>query len=210
MMATDDLTWYERLCGELDRLEIEFQSISQTDPCLHLGLFESCSWQNQQVGIEGWQAFQSAAAGRIGKGEWEEWENSPRDYCGCFFGNPDLLPRFRRLAVSGILILSAIDREASHGRPTPLDFSLELPKKPNFTDWIWLLFETANLSTAWLRFDDYRFWNLPISKPLDDLDENELWETTANGVRFPRHPLYRTLHMDLFSSSAEAIRLWRH
>lgn len=209
-MAADDLIWYERLCGELDRLELEFQLLSQADPCLSFGIFESCDWQDQHVSIEGWRAFQSTAEGQIDNGKWEEWENCPRGCCGCFFGNPNLLSRFRRLASSGIIILSAIDRGAINGRPTPLRFSLDLPKKANFTDWIWLLFETANLSTAWLRFTEYRFWNLPISTTLDDLDENELWETTAMGVRFPRHPLYRTLHMDLFSSSAEAIRLWRH
>jgi hypothetical protein len=210
MMTADDLTWYERLCGELDRLESEFQPISQDGPFLHFGLFNTCYWHDQPVGLKGWQAFQTSAAGQIGNGEWEEWESCSSDFCGCFFGNANLLPRFRRLAESGILILTTIDRGANRGGPIPVDYSLDLPDRPNWLDWIWLLFETANLSTARLRFNDYRICNLPISQNLDDLNENQLWETAANGFRFPRHPLYRTLSMDLFLSSAEAIRLWRH
>ncbi len=209
-MTTEDVTRYEQLCSELDRLETEFQSVADGHSELHIGLFKVDYWEDQQVEMEGWEAFHASAAGRVSNDGWEEWEYHPNGFGGCYFGDADLLSRFRRLAKSGVLILSEIDREVSRWPHIPSGYSLDLPSRASHEGWIDLLFETANLSTAQLRFNDYRYWDLPSPKVLDDLDESELWITKSDGIRFFQHPLFRTLHMDLFRSSAEAIRIWRH
>lgn len=209
-MTTEDVTRYEQLCSDLDRLETEFQSVADGHSELHIGLFKVDYWEDEQVEMEGWEAFQASAVGRVSNDGWEEWEYHPNGFGGCYFGNADLLSLFRRLAKSGVLILSEIDREVNRWPRIPSGYSLDLPSRASHEDWIDLLFETANLSTARLRFNDYRYWDLPSPKVLDDLDESELWTTNSGGIRFFLHPLYRTLHMDLFRSSAEAIRIWRH
>lgn len=209
-MKTEDFAWYERLCREFDRLETEFQLFAHEKLGLYFGLFESGFLDDQEVSDEGWQAFHTSAVGKVGKGGWEQWEHDSNGFCGCFFGNADLLPMFRKLAKSGVLILSEIEREVSGGKLAPCGYSLGMPKNQSYADWISFLFQTANLSTAWVRFDDYRYWDSPSSQVWDDLEADEVWAINSNGVRFPRHPLYRTLHMDLFFSSAEAIRLWRY
>lgn len=200
--------WYERLCGELLRVQGEFERFAQENT----GLFHAMFQFDSPLEDSAWEAFVRANHGSVGHGQAENWEPLPdRSLGGCFYGDLNRLGDFRRIAASGLLILRDIEF-LSHNRNTlPEDALLRLPDYPeNRLDvaWLQLVHQTAQLNTAFLRLETV-IWNLPSEISVDDLpDDDRFFASDEKGTRCPAHPICSRLHLDLFSSSSEAINCW--
>ena len=227
-MTEINFTRYNQLCGELDRLALEFEKLGKEQPSLYCARFET--WVLDDLNFDeqrnGWKAFQERAAGKVGipQGEdktendhWEHWEHGDSATRFCFYGNPELLTRFDRLSKSGMVILREFEFLTSPPHAdtapgsVPSGYFVNSSTSRHDNNWVNLVFETAELNSTFLRFDEYCYWDYPeISVDWDDLTDEDFWETNSDGVRVPLYPEYQTLHLDLCSSSAEAIRLWRN
>lgn len=194
--------WYERLRYSLAMLQQEFEQIANTGCNLNHARFEV----DEEVSDASWEAFADAHQGALSNSGWEHWEIfHDEGRCGCFFGDGRWLPRFQKLAASGWLIL--VELASGTERPVPCEYRLRLPSSTGHLAWLHLIYDTALLNTPFLR-TEVTYWKLDKGLCWDDLSDDEMWSLAEDGTKFPAHPLLSRLHLDVFSSSASAIRYW--
>jgi hypothetical protein len=152
-----------------------------------------------------WRAFIRANT-RQG-GDWQEWDVLPGgEYCGRLFGHEVSLSDFNGMAARVMQLLRGIS-QMRNGESVilPDGLILRLPSGDGCRGWLQLLYETARAySTPYLSAEP-GYWGCTGQM---NGEEDSVWTSTPEGVRYPAHPFYEELHKNLFESSAEAIRLW--
>lgn len=174
---------YARLRRNLEVLADDFQAAARDYPLI---------WCQVIHGAPDWTCFMAQNPGN--EFDWQEWEVlSSRDCCVRFFGNEISLSSFTSMAKRGMELVWALDDlQKANGFVQPEGMVLQLPAERDHLGWLRLVFQTAQCySTATLQADP-GFWG----------------HSGSVDVAKVRDPLFEELRADLFSSSAEAIRLW--
>lgn len=202
--SESEFAWYDRLCGQLLRVQGEFERFAIGETHLYHVLFE---FEGPLDDLQ-WEAFVDANRGAVGGGKAEHWECLPdRSLGGCFYGDLSTLDVFRKIATSSYLILREMQFLVSRGQKLPENCVLSLPASVDDSAWLQLVHQTARLNTAILRHRA-AIWKLPQGSLLDEVPEERRWDSGPNDIRFPSHPISLSLHFDVFSSSSEAINCW--
>jgi hypothetical protein len=152
-----------------------------------------------------WSAFISANTKQ--QGDWQRWDAFPGGQsCGRLFGQKDSLSRFIEMADTGMALLRTIKATQDDGTAVlPEGLVLRLPTGEAGQGWLQLLYETARAYPTPFLSADPGFWACTGQL---DCEEEAVWETTPDGIRYPVHPFFEELRPNLFEASAEAIRLW--
>ena len=177
---------YARIRRDLDELADEFDNAAATFPPICAQIIYKCD------SIFSWSDFWAANPGN--DLDWQETEVcGSNDRCIRYCGYADSLPGFRRLAPRGYdLLLALHDLQAADGFIAPESMDLQLPDVSGYLGWIQLIFNAARcFATATLQAKP-GFWG----------------HTGSVDVAKVTAPFFEELRSDLFSSSAEAIRVW--
>ena len=179
-----DFSDYNALCAELERVREEFEKLANAGTGLCCGIFLS----HTPLDEEQWRAFQDATTGVFGIGEPEEWDVFPHGHCcTCYFGDTSQLSQFRRLAKSGMLVLSETKRRARKGMKTPPKSEVMVCDElqyQNHIGWLQLLWDTTLLNSLFLRMSR-RIWNIsdPSKQSFAESDESRTWDL-AHGLEW--------------------------
>jgi hypothetical protein len=152
-----------------------------------------------------WRAFIDANA-RQG-GEWQDWDVLPGGKrCGRLFGHECSFQEFVRMAERGMELLRSISQmRTGESVILPGGLILRLPSGDGCRGWLQLLYETARAYSTPFLSAEPGYWG--CTGQLNG-EEDSVWTSTPEGVRYPVHPFYEGLTHNLFESSAEALCLW--
>jgi len=167
-------------------------------------------------------SFMSANA-RVDGVDWESWELWPsRTACGRFWGN-SLVERsvsdFKGLAARAFLTLNEIGELVQDEEPLPQGFEFRVPtlrkRKGSYSEhaaflWLELLHEWGNRFPTTQLQVRLHYWNHPEPQPTRHEFEAVLDRTVTPvdaGAPYHPHPLCSSLNVNVFSGSAELIRL---
>lgn len=191
---------YDGLLRRLADLAELFDEGAETFP----SLYHQFLLAGDEARVEDWPPF--IQANSRPEGDWQHFEVFNNGWwCARFFGFEDGLADFTRLAGMGYDLLAELRRAADSGRGVPHGFVLSLPEPPGLHGWTRAVYSTAQSYATARLFEREGDWD---RTGLTILDEEERWIMTGAGGRRLSHPAYQALGHDVFTSSAEAIRLW--
>lgn len=199
---------YEEFRSFLEDVQRGFERAANSWPNLTHRLFYA---PDEALSPEAWQTFARMNTGKTIDAVWELWQPFPSgDYCNQFFGEEKWFRVLGKLVESGLEVLNRFARFRLQKGHMPDDAFFNLPEDMVFSDWIKLVYDTAEFSTP-LLWSKFSAWEVPDNTSSDEMDSlmYDAWSEPNNGSpRIPLHPPVLELHLDLFNSSSEAIRCW--
>ncbi|HEY1186190.1 MAG TPA: helix-turn-helix domain-containing protein [Gemmata sp.] len=185
---------YSTLRDELRRLEPAFRASAAAYP----GLRCQRVWDGNTVTEAGWERF--ADANPLPHAWQESHVLAGGDGLLRFTGDPAAFAAFTAVADGGWVVLDRLQELA--------EAQVTLGQSGYADGWVEAVFETAVATmTPVLRVECDR-WELTEDE-LEELNEYDPSYWSDDGPdRYPLHPCVQTFVLDVFTSSAEAIRLW--
>lgn len=189
---------YARLREELASFVADFREMSARHPAL----FCERLFDGKVSSEEGWRRFALGAVASHHGGRWVVLPGG--EGCLRFHGDLGGFDAFRGLASAAWLVLAALESDCRGDL-------LDLGRFTHEVGWVDRVFQAAeSVATARLHVAG-DWWDWDACAPPEEIvagDRASLLYEGEGEERRPRHPMVQRLPLDVFRSSAEAIRAW--